>query len=224
MGYSYKRLAELSGIPVGTVQKVLGGITKAPRYETLKALEKALRPVEDDWFCYDWAKDAILALNKKGIVSGVGNGKFEPGRAVNREEFAKLLCETFGLEKTDEASSFTDVANGSWYEVYVMTANKHGIINGVEESVFGTGRNITREDMVTMLYRAICAKGIEISDEGTVFEDDNEISDYAKDAVLKMCAKGVVNGVGENKFAPKKSATRAEAAVILKRVTDTFLD
>lgn len=173
---------------------------------------------------YDWAKDAILALNKKGIVSGVGNGKFEPGRVVNREEFAKLLCETFGLEKADEASSFTDVANGSWYEVYVMTANKHGIINGVEESVFGTGRNITREDMVTMLYRAICAKGIEISDEGTVFEDDNEISDYAKDAVLKMCAKGVVNGVGENKFAPKKSATRAEAAVILKRVTDTFLD
>lgn len=45
LGYSYEKIAELSGVPVGTVQKVLGGITKAPRYETLQALERVLKSV-----------------------------------------------------------------------------------------------------------------------------------------------------------------------------------
>lgn len=44
LGYTYEKIAELSGLPVGTVQKVLSGITKAPRYETLKALEAVLKP------------------------------------------------------------------------------------------------------------------------------------------------------------------------------------
>jgi len=42
LGYSYAQIAELSGVPVGTVQKVLGGITESPRYDTLMALEKVL--------------------------------------------------------------------------------------------------------------------------------------------------------------------------------------
>ena len=58
LGYSYGKIAELSGIPVGTVQKVLGGITKSPRYETLKALERVLR-LEDE-YVYDWEKDSSV--------------------------------------------------------------------------------------------------------------------------------------------------------------------
>ena len=46
LGYSYERIAQLSGLPVGTVQKVLGGITKAPRYDTLQALERVLNEGE----------------------------------------------------------------------------------------------------------------------------------------------------------------------------------
>lgn len=46
LGYSYEKIAELSGLPVGTVQKVLGGITKAPRHDTLQALERVLKKVE----------------------------------------------------------------------------------------------------------------------------------------------------------------------------------
>lgn len=46
LGYSYEKLAELSGVPVGTIQKVLGGITKSPRYQTLLALERVLDPQE----------------------------------------------------------------------------------------------------------------------------------------------------------------------------------
>lgn len=54
LGYSYERVAELSGVPLGTVQKVLGGITKSPRYETLKALERVLIAFDYEKDDYDW--------------------------------------------------------------------------------------------------------------------------------------------------------------------------
>lgn len=44
LGYSYEKIAELSGVPLGTVQKVLGGITKVPRYDTKLALSRVLQP------------------------------------------------------------------------------------------------------------------------------------------------------------------------------------
>lgn len=50
-GYSYEQIAELSSLPLGTVQKVLGGITKSPRYETLKALENVLQPKYSNMVC-----------------------------------------------------------------------------------------------------------------------------------------------------------------------------
>ncbi len=55
LGYSYERLSELSGVPVGTLQKVLGGITKSPRYETLKALERVLRSFTHEVDDYNWS-------------------------------------------------------------------------------------------------------------------------------------------------------------------------
>ena len=50
LGYSYEQIAYMSGIPVSTVQKVLGGVTKAPRYETLKALEEVFKEHGMDLF------------------------------------------------------------------------------------------------------------------------------------------------------------------------------
>ena len=58
LGYSYERVAELSGVPVGTVQKVLGGMTKSPRYETLNALEQVLRPIREN--VYEWDEDSSV--------------------------------------------------------------------------------------------------------------------------------------------------------------------
>lgn len=47
LGYSNEKLSELSGVPLGTVQKVLAGVTKSPRYETLIALERVLKKQTD---------------------------------------------------------------------------------------------------------------------------------------------------------------------------------
>lgn len=47
LGYTNKRIAELSGVPLGTVQKIFGGATKSPRYDTIRAITQVLRPQAD---------------------------------------------------------------------------------------------------------------------------------------------------------------------------------
>ena len=181
---------------------------------------------EDETFTdlagYEWAKDAIQTLNRKGIVSGVGNGKFEPGRNVTREEFVKLLCESVGIEKISDEIRFDDVKENDWFKDYVSAAVQKGIVKGVSETEFGTGRSITREDMAVMLYRALLTMEIDLSAGTPAFEDADEIADYAQEAVSALANEGIVSGVGNGMFAPKATATRAEAAVIIMRSMERF--
>ena len=48
LGYSYEKISELSGVPLGTVQKIFSGVTESPRYDTLQAMEKAFKSQEED--------------------------------------------------------------------------------------------------------------------------------------------------------------------------------
>ena len=117
---------------------------------------------------------------------------------------------------------FADVRHGqmAWYSRYVNIAyEKTGICNGIGGGNFGVRkRNHTSGYMSVMRIQ----QSFEIkSDEGfmnplhTEFADDNDISDYAKPAVSSLSSMGVINGVGDNMFAPKDNATRAQAAVII---------
>lgn len=159
-----------------------------------------------------WAEESILELYKKGIVTGTGEKKFDPNGLVTREQFAKMIVMAFGMYDETAVCSFDDIQNGAWYGAYVASAVNSGIVFGIDTGIFGTGKNITREDMAVMAYRAAMKTG-KISDaEGKKFEDDYLISEYAKAAVYALKANGVMSGKGEGNFEPKAYATRAEAA------------
>ncbi len=175
-----------------------------------------------DLYGYEWAKDSILSLYEKGIVSGTGVDKFEPGRVVTREEFIKLVCETFGFGKGIKTDSFNDVSENSWFNEYVSKAVEMGIVKGISEKMFGSGNSITREDMAVIIYRALQTRGINMHKASGEFVDADAISDYAKDAVGMLCGEGIINGVGDGMFAPKNPASRAEAAVIFSRCIERF--
>lgn len=172
---------------------------------------------------YEWAEPAILKLNSLGVVSGTGNGVFEPGRFVTREEFVKLMCKAFDLDiRNDAVSPFTDVKSNDWFFDYIMGAYEAEIVTGVSENRFGTGEKISREDMTVMMYRALENEGYNMDGFRNEFDDKNEISEYAEEAVGAMAAQGIINGIGNNMFAPKETATRAEAAVIILRCMEKF--
>lgn len=196
--------ANTSTVPAG------GGITGAGEIHTediKPVISKVFNDVEPD----NWAYEPTKFLSEKGILNGVGNGKFAPDTSVKREEFAKILCLAFELEEKEENIEFADVSESDWYYGYVKTAYQNGAVNGIGDSLFGTGAALKRQDIAVILARIL-----NLSEESEEkFSDDSEISDYAKDAVYTLKALGILNGTGNGAFEPMRSVTRAECAKIV---------
>ncbi len=162
-----------------------------------------------------WAAAAIARLVNKNVVSGMGNDLFEPDLNVTREQFVKMAILGTGINHGGVKSVFNDVSDDSWYCEYVMAARNEGIVNGISENSFGTGMNITREDMAVIVYN-ILMKNNKAYDEADNSPSDFEcVSDYAQKAVECLYSKKIINGMGDGTFAPKNYATRAQAAVII---------
>lgn len=169
---------------------------------------------------YDWAKEAIEYLTDKGVVSGIGDNKFGPGLSIKREEFAKMLaifmnCDTKDI-KIQPETEFSDVDKSSWYAPYVYALKEKGIVTGDENNNFMVGRDISRQDVCTMIYRI--AQSFAGTDYKLEFSDSDSISEYAKEAVAALSDKKIVQGDENGLFSPSGSTTRAEAAVIFYRL------
>lgn len=167
----------------------------------------------------DWAYEAIATLTDMGIISGRSGNIFAPLDTITREEFVKLLVCAAGLEsRSCTFGRFADVEAGKWYEKYVCIAAETGLVNGIAEDRFGIGTNISRQDMAVLIYRALKLKGTAPEIAEQTFADGDKIAGYAKDAIGALGRGGYVNGVGDNRFNPSGTATRAEAAQILYNV------
>lgn len=198
-----------------------GGIKNAEYSETYTKTdtpEKINKNIFDDIDDVGWAAEAIIELAQKGIISGKGDRLFYPNDNITREEFVKIIVKTFFENAEVSDKSFDDVSDGEWYAEFVKKACGEGIINGIGENIFGTGMNITREDMAVIAYRTALKSGKLKESErtpGFIFADDEQISDYAKSAVYALYDAGIINGVSEDEFAAKDYLTRAQAAKII---------
>lgn len=162
-----------------------------------------------------WAKEAILKLFEKGIISGRENGEYAPSDNVTREEFVKILVLAYSISSNGDVS-FEDVLPDAWYTPFVKAAAGSGIVKGIGDRNFGTGSFITREDACVMLARAAAySTGNEAAEDN--FNDSADISDYAREAVGILAGKKIINGMADGSFMPKKTITRAETAVMIYR-------
>lgn len=163
-----------------------------------------------------WATEAIDALYKKGVINGVDGENFDPEGIVTKEQFVKIIAGTFDIKASGEVKAFSDVPAGEWYTEFINAAVENGIVNGVSETDFGLGTNISRQDMAVIVYRVANKYGIKLSAiRDDVPADLDGVADYAKEAVSALYQAGIINGVGEGKFAPSNIATRAQAAKII---------
>lgn len=162
-----------------------------------------------------WAEEAILALKEKGIVSGMGDGKFNPNDTVTREAFTKMIVMAAGVYTPGENVTFDDISADDWCYSYVASAFNNKLVYGISETTFGKGSNISRQDMAVIAYRAAKDSGkIHIGREMITFSDDYLISDYAREAIEALYTTGVLNG-SDGELRPLSTATRAEASVII---------
>lgn len=181
-----------------------------------------------------WAKDDILDLAGKMVIESTGGGtsyKFEPNRNITRAEFATFIAKGLGLTADSAGSSgalsFPDVSSSDPSAEYVRAATAAGIINGYTDGTFKPSNNITREQMALMMVRAMEYTGYKMNAGGGASTTLSRFKDAAKiqskDTVAKAVNEGVIQGVNVGtgfQFQPAGNASRAEAAVMLKRVLD----
>ncbi|MBE6574027.1 MAG: hypothetical protein E7652_06505 [Ruminococcaceae bacterium] len=164
-----------------------------------------------------WYYEAVSYCTEKGIFNGTGNGGFSPLRTISRAEFVKVLANYEGVDVSgEEYDGFTDVDTDSWYYHAMAWAKNNEIVSGTSATKFSPNAKISREQLCTLIYRYLDFKGIVVeSVDNELFSDDADVSLWARDAVYAVRSIGVVKGVGDNKFNPKGTATRSEAAQLM---------
>ena len=164
-----------------------------------------------------WAYKNIEQLAELGVISGRSKNTFEPESSITRAEFIKLVVKAINASESKYGNVFADVSSGDWYAGVIQTAFDTGIAQGSDGS-FYPNKTITREEMVKFIICAYNTTGRTIESEDVDFKDNSDISDWAVDYVMQACAAGFVNGMDNNYFCPKETATRAQAAVIISRL------
>ena len=113
--------------------------------------------------------------------------------------------------------------SGAWYAPYVLWATRNNIASGYSSGSFGPGDNISREQMVLLLYRYAVRAGYESPDASAIpdaagsFNDADKVSSWARNAVNWAVSKKLINGKPGNIIDPQGTATRAEIAAVIQR-------
>ncbi|RRD94741.1 S-layer homology domain-containing protein [Clostridiales bacterium COT073_COT-073] len=160
-----------------------------------------------------WAKSSINAALKKGYLNGFPDGTIRPEAGISRAEFVKLINHSLNFTETKEIQ-FTDVKAGDWFYQEVATGVKAGYINGVSATEFRPNDILTREQAAKIIA---AAEGYGKPKGQAAFTDKKEIADWAAEAVDVCVEKGVIKGMPNGSFAPKRQLTRGEAITMVEK-------
>lgn len=170
----------------------------------------------------DWFYDSVKYAYENDLMKGISNTEFAPDSDVTRAMFVTVIYRMENEPQTGKCA-FTDVESGSYYENAVAWANENGIVSGISEECFAPNEPITREQMAAIIYRYAAFKGYDITtSSSTSYTDNDNISDYAKNAVIWAAEKSVMTGNTDGSFAPKANTTRAQVASVFMRMVENL--
>ena len=167
----------------------------------------------------DWFFKGVEYVVDKGIMSGVSENEFAPSGKLTRAMLVQMLYNMESRPACDAENAFMDVPVGQWYTDAVIWANDAKIVSGMGEGLFAPNMEITREQMVVMLYNYAKYKGYDVtaSADLSAFADTASVSAWAQPAMQWAVAEGYISGMGDNQLAPQGTATRAEIASVIMR-------
>ncbi len=168
----------------------------------------------------DWYYTSVKFVCENNLFMGTEQG-FEPDGNMTRAMLATVLHRYDAPTDIGRTDVFADVPSGEWYSDGINWAAANNIVSGVSATDFAPNDNITREQIAVIIYRYAIYKGLDTEEySGTdlsVYNDFENISDYAIDAMKYACATGIISGRDNSLLAPDGYATRAEVATILMR-------
>ena len=173
-----------------------------------------------------WAHKGIDYCVRNRLMSGVGAGTFSPDTACTRAQIVKILYNRSG-NQTDYSYyylPFTDVAPGAWYYNAVAWAYCNDVTSGTSATMFTPNAAITRQQLVTFLYRYTVKYAPEFTGNAapiSAFPDADSVANWAYAAMSWAVGNGLIQGNahdnGLDYLDPNGSATRAQTATIIMR-------
>lgn len=168
-----------------------------------------------------WYYNDMCQAVDQGLIYGNTPCLFAPEGGMTRAMLAAVLARAAGADtEAAEACSFHDVDQSAWYAEVVNWAYANGVVYGETETRFNPMGKVTREQAASMLMRYLESRGVEIAAEENAagFADSEKISSYAKEAIAKAKAAGVLAGYTDGTVRPRETITRAEGTSLLMRV------
>ena len=163
----------------------------------------------------EWAEPELKEASKENLIPEIFD-EANLTKNITRKEFAHTVVKMYEKITGQKAvpiakNPFTDTKDKE-----VLKAYNIGITNGTSDTTFSPDALITREQMATMMTRALTKAGKDTSrpESAKLFADDSEFSGYAKDSIYYMSSIEIIKGVGENKFNAKGNASREQALAI----------
>ena len=173
-----------------------------------------------------WAHKGIDYCVRNRLMSGVGAGTFSPSTACTRAQIVKILYNRSG-NQTDYSNyylPFTDVTPGAWYYNAVAWAYYNDVTSGTSATMFTPNAAITRQQLVTFLYRYTVKYAPEFTGNAapiSAFPDADSVANWAYAAMSWAVGNGLIQGNahdnGTDYLDPNGSATRAQTATIIMR-------
>ncbi len=184
--------------------------------ETVAPPVQQLAPGEFTDTTNHWANESIKKMGTLGYIEGMGDGTFRPDGTVTKGQFIKMVISAMGLPVGSSA--------GHWSQAYVDTAaaanllSKHINVSSPE----ALDEAISREEMASVVARAVEYKSGIVTGATSSFTDESTISDWAVNDVSVASSKEIVTGFEDGSFRPVEHATRAQAAAMLDRFVSTI--
>lgn len=172
-----------------------------------------------------WSKDNIEFCTARGIFYGVGDDLFAPTSVLNRTMVITVLYRLASSPTVSGTIDYADIEDGYWYSDAVLWGKNTGIALGYDDGNFGVDKPITREQLCTMLKRFAEYMGFAVTEtnEKTAFADEEEISDWAKEAVAFCQSAGLVYGFPNGTFCPQSETTREQFCAVIERLIRNVL-
>lgn len=164
-----------------------------------------------------WYSNAVTFAAAREITAGTGKGNFSPEKGLTRAQFLVMLMKAYRIApEATPGNNFADAGN-TYYTGYLAAARSLGITAGTGNNLYSPHKEITRQEMVTLLYRALEVIGELPGGTGgraiETYEDAGQVSSWAGEAMKIFAEAGIIGGSG-HKLNPKAKTSRAEMAQV----------
>ena len=174
-----------------------------------------------------WYYEPVNYVVTLGLYNGLSDVQFSPDAPMTRAMMAAVLFRLSGEDRPQVRHSFEDVAEGAYYLDAVSWGAEHKILQGTSERAFGPDSGITREQLITILYRySLYAELVSEREDDNAAKDLRDfsaVSEYAKEAAGWAYKNGIINGDSQNLLRPSENATRAEVAAMVTRFINNII-